>query len=67
VYVDAHTHVIVDGTPIMGDYSVGKDKVPSQVTPDSPVVRITGVALMGSVAVQRKPPPGTPKKFFGTH
>ncbi|MGL5810653.1 MAG: DUF1707 SHOCT-like domain-containing protein, partial [Nocardioides sp.] len=32
VIVDAHTHVEVDGTPIMGDFSQGKDKVRAQLS-----------------------------------
>jgi len=67
IHVDAHTHVVVDGTPLMGEFSTSKDKVASQVTPASPVVRVTGVALMGSVTVQRRPAPGTPKRFLGTY
>lgn len=67
IYVDAHTHVILDGTPVMGDFSESKDKVASQVTPDSPVVRVSGLALMGSVSVERRPEPGTPRKFLGTY
>ena len=30
-------------------------------------VRVRGMALMGSVNVQRLPAPGTPKKFLGTY
>lgn len=67
VKVPAHVHVIVDGTPIMGDYGQGKDKVPARVEPGAPTIHIKGVALMGSVSVTRLPPPGTPKKFLGTY
>lgn len=67
IWVDAHTHVIVDGVPIMGEFTMGKDKVDSQVDASSPVVRVTGMALMGSVAVSRRPEPGTPKKYLGTY
>ena len=67
IIVPAHMHVVVDGTPIMGDYTQGKDKVPAEVGPDSPTVRVRGMALMGSVNVQRLPEPGTPKKFLGTY
>ena len=44
-----------------------KDKVVAEVGPDSPTVRVRGMALMGSVNVQRLPAPGTPKKFLGTY
>lgn len=67
IIVPAHMHVVVDGTPIMGDYTQGKDKVPAEVGPDSPTVRVRGMALMGSVNVQRLPEPGTPKRFLGSY
>jgi hypothetical protein len=66
VIVPAHMHVIVDGTPIMGEFTQGKDKVAPDLRPDSPVLRVRGMSLMGSVTVKRLPPPGTPKKFLGT-
>jgi hypothetical protein len=67
VIVDAGTHVVVSGVPIMGEFHQGKDKTPAQLGPDSPIVRVKGMALMGSVSVQRLPPPGTPKKILGTY
>jgi Cell wall-active antibiotics response 4TMS YvqF len=67
VLVDAHTHVVMDGTPIMGEFSQGKDKTPPRLSESSPTVRLRGVALMGSVTVVRQPPPGTPRKFLGTY
>src|SRR6478736_6197204 len=67
VIVPADMHVVMDGTPIMGEFSQAKDKVPAEVGPGSPVVRIRGMALMGSVTVQRQPAPGTPKKYLGTY
>ena len=67
VLVPAHVHVVVDGTPIMGDYGQGKDKVPADLGPGSPTVRVRGLALMGSVQVVRLPPPGTPRKILGTY
>lgn len=67
VIVPADMHVLVDGTPIMGEFNQAKDKVPAEVGPGSPVVRIRGMALMGSVTVQRQPAPGTPKKYLGTY
>ena len=58
IVVDEHTHVIVEGVGIMGDFSQGRDKVPPpRSRPDSPVVRVKGVALMAGVTVIRK---GTP-------
>lgn len=58
IYVDARTHVIVEGVGIMGAFDQGRDKVPPEVTADSPVVRVKGVALMAGVTVTRKGPPG---------
>ena len=59
VIVDAYTQVVVDGMGIMGDFSQARDKVPAQLSRDSPVVRVTGFALMAGVTVTRKGPPGS--------
>lgn len=67
IIIPAHMHAVVDGTPIMGDYGQGKDKVPADLGPDSPTLRVRGVTLLGSVQVVRLPPPGTPRKFIGTY
>ena len=58
IYVDAHTHVIVEGVGIMGAFDQGRDKVPAEIAEDSPVVRVKGIALMVGVTVTRKGPPG---------
>lgn len=58
--VNAFTHVIVEGVGIMGAYEQARDKVPPQLTPDSPVVRVKGLSLMGAVTVVRKQMPGEP-------
>jgi hypothetical protein len=57
VVVNPQTRVVVDGIGIMGDFSQGRDKVEPEIGPDSPVVRVTGLALMAGVAVQRRPMP----------
>ncbi len=67
IIVPAHLNVVIDGTPIMGEFGQGKDKVPAEIGPDSPTIRVRGMAIMGSVTVQRLPAPGTPKKFLGTY
>ncbi len=67
VIVDAGTNVVVSGVPIMGEFHQAKDKVAPQLGPDSPVVRVKGLALMGSVSVQRQPPPGTRKGILGSY
>ncbi|WP_107764852.1 DUF1707 SHOCT-like domain-containing protein [Nocardioides terrigena] len=67
IIIPAHMHAVVDGTPIMGDYGQGKDKVAADLGPDSPTIRVRGLALMGSVQVVRLPPPGTPRRIMGTY
>ena len=58
IKVNPHTHVVMDGTGIMGGYSgpVRRRPRPSW-TPNSPVVRIRGFAIMGGVSVSRRPAP----------
>lgn len=67
ILIPAHMHAVVEGTPIMGDYGQGKDKVAADLGPDSPTIRVRGLALMGSVQVVRLPPPGTPRRIMGTY
>jgi hypothetical protein len=62
VVVDPHTVVILEGVPIMGEFKQDRDRAAHQPTPDSPVVRVKGFALMGSVRVQRKPLPGSSRR-----
>lgn len=57
IVVDARTRVIVEGVGIMGAFEQGRDRVPAELGPDSPVVRVKGVALMAGVTVTRKGPP----------
>ncbi|MGH3347645.1 MAG: DUF1707 SHOCT-like domain-containing protein [Nocardioides sp.] len=65
IYVDAHTHVIVEGVGIMGAFDQGRDKVEPQVTADSPVIRVKGIALMAGVTVTRKGPPKQRTRLLG--
>ena len=66
IVVDATTTVIVHGTGVMGQYQEQRARVPFEPVDDGPVVRIRGFALMGSVNVQRKGPPGgTLRKRLG--
>jgi len=58
IKVNPQTHVIMEGTSIMGGYS-GPNGVEAELTPDSQVVRIRGFALMGGVNVLRKRAPGS--------
>jgi hypothetical protein len=58
IKVNPQTHVIMEGTGIMGGYSGPSDKTAPELDADSPVVRIRGFALMGGVSVSRRPAPG---------
>ena len=58
VVVNAGTHVSVDGVGIMGSFNQSRDRVQPDLRPDSPSVRVRGMALMGAVTVVRKPMPG---------
>jgi hypothetical protein len=62
IVVNAWTRVSVDGFGVMGDFSQGRDKVPAEIGPSSPLVRVKGIALMGAVTVVRKPMPGEPRR-----
>jgi hypothetical protein len=62
VIVNAHTNVIVEGVGIMGAFDQARDKVEPQVGPDSPTVRVKGVALMAGVTVKRRPMPGEERR-----
>jgi hypothetical protein len=65
VLVDARTHVVVDGVPVMGDFKQSRDRVQAAFDHASPTVHVRGLALMGSVSVVRLPPPGTPRRYLG--
>ena len=68
IVVDERTHVIVEGVGVMGAFEQSRDKVAPQITADSPVVRVKGVALMAGVTVTRKGPPRQRKrKMFPGH
>jgi hypothetical protein len=62
ITVDSHTHVIIEGVGIMGAFEQSRDKVAAELTADSPVVRVKGVALMAGVTVTRKGPPRQKKR-----
>ena len=67
IIVNEHTNVIVEGIGIMGAFDQGKDKVAPDLGPDSPTVRVKGVALMSGVTVQRRPMPGKNKRRMLGH
>lgn len=65
ITVNARTKVVVEGVGVMGDFSESRPKVDAELGPDSPVVRVRGLALMGAVNVRRKPMPGEPRRMLG--
>lgn len=58
IIVNPQTHVIVEGVGIMGAFNEARSKVTPEIGPDSPVVRVKGLALMAGVDVKRKAMPG---------
>jgi hypothetical protein len=58
VIVNPQTVVVCDGAGFMGDFSESRSRTPLETTPDSPVVRVKGLAIMGAVNIKRKPLPG---------
>jgi hypothetical protein len=63
IKVNPQTHVIMEGTGIMGGYSGPSDPTSPEVDVNGPVVRIRGFALMGGVSVSRRPAPGQKKEL----
>ncbi|WP_299052441.1 DUF1707 domain-containing protein [uncultured Nocardioides sp.] len=61
VVVGARHRVSVEGIGIMGGFAESRPKVEAAIAPDSPLVRVRGVAIMGGVNVVRKPDPGQKK------
>ncbi|VXC01825.1 DUF1707 SHOCT-like domain-containing protein [Nocardioides sp. AX2bis] len=62
VVVNAGTRVSVEGFGVMGGFEQQRDTVAPVLGPDSPLVRVKGLALMGGVTVVRKPVPGETTK-----
>jgi hypothetical protein len=58
VIVNEYTHVVVEGIGVMGAFDQARDKVAPVLGPESPTVRVKGLALMAGVTVQRRPLPG---------
>lgn len=66
IVVNAWTRVVVDGVGVMGEFAEARPRVDAELGPHSPVVRVRGLALMGSVTVRRKAMPGEkPRKLLG--
>jgi len=62
IFVNAGTRVSVEGVGVMGAFEQQRDKVEPALGPDSPLVRVKGIALMGGVTVVRKAMPGEKTK-----
>lgn len=58
IVLNQWTRVFVEGVGVMGDFSQARDKVAPEITAQSPLLRVKGVALMGGVTVRRRPMPG---------
>jgi hypothetical protein len=56
--VNAGTTVVVEGYGVMGEYSEQRPKVPFDAAQAGATLRVRGLALMGSVHVQRRGRPG---------
>ena len=56
IRVGPSTKVVVDGVGIMGGFAQSADEIDAELDEHSPVLRVTGVALMGGVNVQRREP-----------
>ena len=67
VLVDAGTRVIVDGVGIMGEFSEQRAKVAFDGAAGGPLVRVRGLALLGSVHVQRRAAPDQDRRRLGWH
>jgi hypothetical protein len=52
--VDAGTTVVMEGYGVMGEYSEQRPRVPFDPSLGGPVLRVRGIALMGSVRVRRR-------------
>lgn len=56
ITVGPRTKVVVDGIGIMGGFAQSADEIDAELDASSPVLRVTGVALMAGVNVQRRDP-----------
>ena len=65
IIVNPWTQGIVEGVGIMGAFGEARSKVKPDIRPDSPVVRVKGLALMAGVDVKRKDMPGTTRNRLG--
>lgn len=57
IIVNSTTRVSVEGMGIMGGFDQARDRVEAELGPDSPTVRVRGIALMAGVTVTRRASP----------
>lgn len=60
IFVPPHLRVECDGRAILGAFE-GMDQNTGERDPDAPLLRITGVAIMGTVAIETRSPEETMK------
>lgn len=61
VWVDESTRLVLDGVAVLGEFGEARSRVSAELTADSPVVRVDGLALLGSVEGKRKRRPALPR------
>jgi hypothetical protein len=62
VVVNSRTRVVVDGVAVMAEFGESRSRVAAELTADSPVVHVKGLALMAGVKVKRKAMPGESRR-----
>lgn len=66
IFVNQWTRVEIGGNGVAGRFGENKPRVRPTVGPDSPLVRVRGTAVLGSVEVRRRRMPGElRRKFLG--
>lgn len=67
IIVNPTTRVVVEGTGFMGEFRQARDRTRAELTPDSPLLRVRGRAVMASVTVVRRDVPGRSRRrrWFG--
>ena len=54
ILVNPQTRVLIEGSGVMGSFAMAPTRAADESTPDSPVLRVSGVAFWGGVTVYRK-------------
>ncbi|QWC84292.1 DUF1707 domain-containing protein [Nocardioidaceae bacterium] len=64
VLVNSSTRVEIVGRGVLGDFTEGRATVAARLRGDSPVVVVTGRAVLGSVTVKRRGMPGELRRML---